>query len=322
MKYLLVILLWTLSAQAAATITTTTNAKISATPLSLKEKLEEQLKKNKNKSNSLIFDLPVTYNNKVKKWVSFYQTNGRKWFRTWLERSYAYLPGITEDLKKAGLPQDLAYMVMIESGFSMTAESHMDAVGPWQFIRPTGERYGLTVNWWLDERCDMKKSTKAAIGYISDLYQEFNSWYLVAASYNMGETGLRRQIQKHGTKDFWALSRLGALPDETMEYVPKILAAMLISKSPNLYGFRDIAIPAAIKYDVVAVAGGMNIDRLADYLGVTKKYLRDLNAELVLGYVPQSVKKHFIRVPVGSGALVSKFVNESGYKVATSADYQ
>ena len=285
--------------------------------LSTQERLEQHFKKNKNgKTSSLIFDLPVTYNSKVQQWLAMFQGSGQKWYRTWLERSYIYLPVITEDLKQAGLPQDLAYMVMIESGFSPNAVSTADAVGPWQFIQPTAERYGLKINWWLDERRDLKKSTQAAIRYIRDLHSEFHSWYLVAASYNMGENGLRRKIKKENTNDFWILSRRNALPQETIDYVPKILAAMMIAKAPNLYGFRDLTIKSKLEFDFATVPGGTNMDRLADHLGVTKKYLRDLNAELVLGYIPRSVDKHTIRIPKGSTKMVSEYIQKLNYKVA------
>ncbi|MFM6928934.1 MAG: lytic transglycosylase domain-containing protein [Bdellovibrio sp.] len=275
----------------------------------LKEKLKALTAKSMHvQSDNLIFDLPVTYNKKVSKWVAYYQVRGNKWFREWLQRSYKYMPFIQNELKKANLPTDLAYMVMIESGFAPNAISTADAVGPWQFIEPTGNRYGLSKTWWLDERRDLKKSTLAAIKYLKDLYAEFGSWYLVAASYNMGENGLRRQIKKYGTKDYWTLIKLSALPVETQEYVPKILAAMLISKAPNLYGFRDLEKMDPLEYEVVLVPGGTDLDHLADHLGVTRKSLKDLNAELYLGYIPRQVTKHYIRVPKGAGNIVSTFV--------------
>ncbi len=274
---------------------------------SLKERLEARVKKAPASSASVIFDLPVTYNSRVSYWITYFQGKGKNWFRDWLERASKYMPFIQKELKEAGLPQDLAFMVMIESGFISNARSHADAVGPWQFIQSTGQRYGLKVNYWLDERKDLKKSTIAAIRYMKDLYREFGSWYLVSASYNMGENGLRRQILKHGTKDFWELSRLGALPKETMDYVPKILAAMMISKSPSLYGFRDISQYEILNYDLVLAPGGVDLRELSEKLGVTHKSLSDLNTELLLGQVPTGVKQHMIRVPKGSVAFVTSY---------------
>ncbi len=267
-------------------------------------------------SDHLIFDLPVTYNKKVSKWIAYYQVRGQKWFREWLQRSYKYMPMIQKELRNANMPVDLAYMVMIESGFSSVATSTASAVGPWQFIQPTGERYGLEKNWWLDERRDLRKSTLAAIRYMKDLHSEFGSWYLVAASYNMGENGLRRQIKKHGTKDYWTLIQLKALPVETQEYVPKILAAMLIAKAPNLYGFRDLSRMDPLDYEIVQAPGGTDLDNIADRLGVTRKSLKDLNAELLLGYIPRQVNKHYIRVPRGSATLVTSYVHQKERNLA------
>jgi len=275
----------------------------------LKEKLKALTAKSMHvQSDNLIFDLPVTYNKKVSKWVAYYQGRGNKWFREWLQRSYKYMPFIQNELKKANLPTDLAYMVMIESGFAPNAISTADAVGPWQFIEPTGNRYGLSKTWWLDERRDLKKSTLAAIKYLKDLYSEFGSWYLVAASYNMGENGLRRQIKKYGTKDYWTLIKLSALPVETQEYVPKILAAMLISKAPNLYGFRDLEKMDPLEYEVVLVPGGTELIHFGDPFSVKRKSLKDLNACRYLGYIPRQVAKHYIRGPKGAGNIVSTFV--------------
>lgn len=274
----------------------------------LRNKLVEKAKQAHKHDATLIFDIPVTYNKRVAYWLQFFQTRGHAWFRDWLEKATKYMPFIQKELKQAGLPGDLAYMVMIESGFDCYARSHADAVGPWQFIKPTANRYGLATNWWLDERRDFKKSTMAAIRYIRDLYSEFGSWYLVAASFNMGENGLRRLIQKTGVRDFWALSLTGGLPQETIDYVPKILAAMLIAKAPSLYGFRDLTRLDPLEYELTYLTGGTDLARLADHLGVTHKYLKDLNAELVLGYIPLQVDKHAIRVPRGSKELIMSYV--------------
>lgn len=277
-------------------------------PLSSEMQLRQRIKKDSAHQVSLIFDLPVTYNSRVTKWVSFFQKKGHRWFRTWLERSTLYMPKLQTELQKAGLPQDLAFMVMIESGFSPHAKSHANAVGPWQFIKPTGERYGLKINSWLDERRDWQKSTQAAVRYLSDLHREFGSWYLVAASYNMGENGLRRQIQKHQTRDFWKLAELKALPQETIDYVPKILAAMMISKAPSLYGFRDIPIHNPFDYDTLTVRGNIHLDTLADSLGVTPKTLYDLNAELINKSIPSHVVSHALRIPRGGSYRLAQYV--------------
>jgi len=283
-----------------------------AQPQTLKQRLQERLLKNPpvngSTSNSLIFDLPLSYNKRVSYWIAQYQTAGKTWFRHWLEKSSRDLPVIQHELHDQGLPQDLAFMVMIESGFEPNAKSAASAVGPWQFIESTGARYGLRISYWLDERRDLKKATHAAIHYMKDLYKEFGSWYLVAASYNMGETNLRRQIAKNNTKDFWALAQIGALPAETTDYVPKILAAMMIAKSPGLYGFDELNSIHPLESEIVHVPGGSSLQALADHLGVTEQCLKDLNAELVLGVIPADVEKHPVRVPRGAVRMVAEYV--------------
>ncbi len=284
--------------------------------LTLKQKLNLLEKKQTHQTDHFIFDLPVTYNKKVATWIAFFQTKGKTFFRNWLEKSTKYMPLLQSELRKAGLPTDLAYMVMIESGFSATAVSHAQAVGPWQFIPATGQTYGLRQNWWLDERRDIKKSTAAAISYLQDLKQEFGSWYLVAASYNMGEGGLRRKIKRYGTNDYWQLVKFRALPQETQDYVPKILAALMIAKAPNLYGFRNIDSQYPLQYESVWAPGGTDVEHLADYLNVTRKSLRDLNSELILGYIPKQHSGHAIRIPLGSTQLARQFFKDQNKKYA------
>ncbi|MCX7978702.1 MAG: lytic transglycosylase domain-containing protein [Bdellovibrionaceae bacterium] len=287
------------SSPSKPTAVTNSTAEVRAKLQRAKEKQSNLL------SDAIVFDLPVTYNRQVAKWINHYQGPGRKWFRTWLERSYRYLPYIQRELREQNLPLDLAYMVMVESGFSHHAKSSADAVGPWQFIESTAARYGLRINWWLDERRDLKKSTRAAIAYINDLYSDFGSWYLVAASYNMGENGLRRRIARYGTRDFWQLIQLGALPEETQNYVPKIIATMMIAKAPSLYGFRNLERREPLEYDMVYAPGGTHLDDLASILGVTRKTMKDLNAELILGYIPRQVSGHMIRVPKGAARMIA-----------------
>lgn len=284
--------------------------------LTLKQKLQLLEKKQTHQSDHFIFDLPVTYNKKVGNWITYFQGRGKNFFRNWLEKSTKYMPLLQTELRKAGLPTDLAYMVMIESGFSSTAVSTAQAVGPWQFIESTGRNYGLKKNWWLDERRDIKKSTLAAIRYLSDLRNEFGSWYLVAASYNMGENGLRRQIKRHGTNDYWQLVKLGALPQETQDYVPKILAALMIAKAPNLYGFRNIDAQFPLQYEVMWAPAGTDLEQLADYLSITRKAMKDMNSELVLGYIPRQVDGHHIRIPMGSLSIAKQFLHDQNKKLA------
>lgn len=259
----------------------------------------------------ILFDLPLTYNAQVKEWIKYYQTTGRGWFRNGLQRAYRYLPMIQDVLDQNNLPKDLAYMAMIESGFSSQATSQASAVGPWQFISETGRRYGLHINWWLDERRDFFKSTVAASKYLSFLYDKFGSWYLAAASYNTGEARIERLVRRHQSRNFWHIAKTGGLVEETQNYVPKLIAAMLIAKAPALYGFREVETPITQNTELFYAPGGTDLNALADYLGVTRKSMRDMNTELIRGYIPSSVRGHYIRIPKGALAQMAGFINQT-----------
>ncbi len=254
------------------------------------------------------FDIPVTYNTKVKWWINYFQTSGSKWFRTWLERSNAYLPLMQKMLADKGMPQDLAYVAMIESGFSAGATSTAAAVGYWQFITPTANRYGLQTTWWLDERRDFTKSTTAAARYLGDLFKQFGSWYLTAAAYNMGEGRTQKLVNRYHSKNYWILSKRPEFPDETRQYIPKLLAAMLIAKAPKLYGFNGLNLKAPYRYDYMNVPGGTDLINLAQFTGSSSADLMKLNPELVKGFVPTTVKTHRIRIPKGMNTKVSDFI--------------
>ena len=207
------------------------------------------------------FDYPVTINGRVEHWVDYFTGRGREHFEKYLERSEFFIPYILPILKENGVPEDLVYLAMIESGFNNFAKSHAKAVGPWQFISATGKRYGLMVNWWVDERRDIRKSTLSAVEYLKDLYGMFQSWELAAASYNAGENKVARAVQRYGTKDFWVLSKYKFLRQETRDYVPKIIAAAIIAKNRTQFGFpesRNLPHPGADE----AVAGDGHIVKL------------------------------------------------------------
>lgn len=259
---------------------------------------------------SLIFDLPVEYNNQVKNWINYFQTSGQPHFRLWLERYSRVAHPIQNILTDAKLPKDLIYMAMIESGFSYRAVSSAAAVGPWQFIHDTGTRFGLKINWWIDERRDFYKSTKAASAYIKYLYNMFGSWYLVAAAYNTGENRIKRLMKKHNTRNFWTLARKKALYEETIHYVPKLIAAMLIAKAPGLYGFRNLNPLPQDRFEYFMAPGGTSLLSLAQYLQVPSSLLRRLNPELILFKIPHSVPQHQIRIPVGSSYKVSQYLKK------------
>jgi membrane-bound lytic murein transglycosylase D len=257
----------------------------------------------------IVFDIPIDYNKEVKSWIKHFQTEGRGVFTTWLKRSHRYLPRIQKILAEQGLPQDLAYIAMIESGFSSNATSAARAVGPWQFIPETAERFGLQVNWWLDERRNLEKSTRAAAKYFKYLNSLFGSWYLSAAAYNTGENRIIRLIGRHQTKSFWAISKKGGFHIETKDYIPKLIATMLIAKAPNLYGFRNITPMKPETAEPFRVPGGTHLNIIADTLKLDRNDLRNLNPELLKGYVPSSVSGHYIRIPKGLSTTLSSVIH-------------
>ena len=159
----------------------------------------------------------------------------------------------------------------------------------------------------MDERRNFTKATRAAIAYKKSLYKLFGSWHLVSASYNMGENRLQKLMKKYGTNNFWELSEMGILPDETINYVPKIIAATLIAKSPALYGFKDLNYQVPYRFEETFVPGGMDLGNLARYIGVRERYLKELNPGLLRGFVPREVKGYRIKIPVGSRTQVRQY---------------
>jgi hypothetical protein len=199
--------------------------------------LEAELKKWEHQSK---FNMPIQMNKQVRAYLTYFSTDRKKIIACQLARSTRYLPMIKGIFQDYGLPEDLAYLAMIESGFNPRARSHAGAVGLWQFIKPTGQRYGLAINNQVDERLDPEKSTRAAARYLRDLYKQFGSWYLAAASYNCGERRVQRKLNHSRNKNFWELSANKCLPNETQNYVPQMIAAIIIAKNPQKFGFTDV----------------------------------------------------------------------------------
>ncbi|MBU6154868.1 MAG: transglycosylase SLT domain-containing protein [Bdellovibrionales bacterium] len=193
------------------------------------------------KIENAAFDLPVEMNPAVEKWIAYFTGKGRGHFKKYLERSEYFIPFLKPILKNAKAPEDLVYLAMIESGFNNNARSNARAVGAWQFISATGRRYGLDVNWWVDERRDVEKSTIAAVQYLKELHTMFGSWHLAAAGYNAGEAKIQRAIAKYKTNDFWELCdrKRRYLRPETKNYVPKLFAAAIVAKNRKQFGFEE-----------------------------------------------------------------------------------
>ena len=251
-------------------------------------------------------DIPVFQRPEVDVWIRYFTGRGRGQARLYLERSQRYLDVMRLALSKEGLPQNLVYMVMIESGFSSQARSRANAVGYWQFIESTGRRYGLKINAFVDERKDPFLSTSAAGRYLKDLYNLFGSWYLAMASYNAGEYRVNRAMMKHYTRDFWKLTHKKSIPRETREYVPKFMAAQLIAENPEKYGFTNLKYQAPIRFESVAVHQPISLKKFAGNLSIPYKDLRILNPKYVGEYVPLSKEgSAILRVPNGFAEKVT-----------------
>ena len=254
----------------------------------------------------IVFDFPITINNQVKFYLDIFQHRQRKYFKRWLARSGKYLPYIQEKFHQDGLPRDLAYLAMIESGFNPSAYSRARAVGLWQFIKGTGRNYGLRIDSWVDERRNPEKATMAAIAYLDALHREFGDWYLAVASYNAGEGKIRQGIKRYKTRDFWELAHHKFLRLETKRYVPKLIAAIMIAREPAKYGFTDIPYQAPIPCDRVTVPGGTDLRAVATASGAGIKTIRELNNELRRNQTPPGLGKYQVKVPQGTRNLVTE----------------
>jgi membrane-bound lytic murein transglycosylase D len=259
------------------------------------------------------WDLTETHNERVQFWIDFLQGRNKDRTHVWLEREGRYGALIRSRLRERGMPEDLFYLAMIESGLSTRAYSHAHASGIWQFIAETGRRYGLEVSTYVDERRDPVKSTDAALDYLSDLYDRFGSWYLAAAGYNSGENRVERILRQRagGEKGddalYWRIAPY--LPRETRDYVPLMLAAGYIGKDPNGHGFHGLEHQAPLAFDLVEVDGGISLAAIAKAAGVEGSLVTDLNPQLVRGVTPPG-RNWEVRVPAGRRAAVVAALDE------------
>jgi membrane-bound lytic murein transglycosylase D len=245
----------------------------------------------------------VHLNEHVRFFLERFQTGYRRAVvESWLTRSGRYLPMILDVFQQKGLPEELVFTAMIESGFNPVAVSHAGAKGLWQFMAPTARLYGLRVDRWLDERLDPEKSTVAAANYLRDLYTVFGSWDLAQAAYNAGEFRVQRAIQGTGSRDFWRIRRSPILLEETKNFVPAIHAATLISRQPERYGFTVIP-DEPLRYEQVTVPKGTRLARLAGLSRISPQDLEALNPELRQKQTPPDAP-YELKVPLGASASV------------------
>ncbi|MCI0532168.1 MAG: LysM peptidoglycan-binding domain-containing protein [candidate division Zixibacteria bacterium] len=242
-----------------------------------------------------VYDVPMEWNSKVQAQINYLTGANRRHFQEYLNRSGKYIDLMRRIVREEGLPEDIVFLPLIESGFNPKAYSWAHASGPWQFISSTGRKYGLNRNWWYDERRDFVKSTHAACAYLKYLYQMFGDWKLALASYNGGEGRVGRTIKKQRTSDFWKLR----LRKQTIDYVPRYMAAVMIAKEPEKYGFSK-NYDEPLKFDLVEIKHCLDLKEIARQLDVNVGVLRELNPELLRDVTPPDVTAYQLRIPSGA----------------------
>ena len=269
---------------------------------------------------SLRFDFPVVMNKQVAMYLNLFQTQQKRQFNKWLTRSTKYKSLMEKELKKADLPLDLVYLSMIESAFYPLAYSRSRAVGLWQFMKPTGKAYNLRIDKYVDERRDAEKSSKAAAAYLSDLYRDFGDWHLAVAAYNCGPGKIRSGLKRYKVDNFWDLASHNYLRMETKRYVPKLIAAIIIAKEPEKYGFYNIQYEPPLKYDTLNVRPGMSLAAVAMISNSTPKEIKRLNRELRRNITPLNRASYPVNIPSASASLAKK--NLSRLHSVVSTDYK
>lgn len=251
------------------------------------------------------WDLPNLDHPRIDYWVARFDTvpDMRKKFQGFLDRGGALAPMILERLEARGMPLDLLYLAMIESGFQTHATSHASAVGVWQFIPSTGQRFGLALDRAVDERRDPVRATEAALDYLEFLHDKFNSWYLAAAAYNSGEGRVARnmreefgRVKAHSEEDYYRVWK--RLPPETRDYVPLMIAAARITKDAETYGFRPMQLERP-EWDEVVVSPATPLDELAALYETTVARIRELNPQFRIGRTPND-REYAVRLPAGA----------------------
>lgn len=235
----------------------------------------------------------------IEEYLALYTENSERAVTPLLSKASKYVPIIQQILIQKGLPVDLAYLPIIESGFNVDARSPKNAVGPWQFMPATARRFNLKINRWVDERKDPIKSTEAAARYLTYLYKRFGSWDLALASYNAGEGTIKRAINNSNTENFWQISKSNHIKKETKDYVPKFIAVSEIAQQPHKYGIDEIQTKKAFNYDTVEVVPPATLEDIASAAGTTLEQIKELNPELKKSVIPPDVDSYKVRIPTG-----------------------
>ncbi|MCP9472572.1 MAG: transglycosylase SLT domain-containing protein [Nitrospira sp.] len=245
------------------------------------------------------YNIPVVIDPVVESHLRFFQTSIRDRFEQWLLRLSRYRPLIESIFAEFDLPSDLIYLSLVESGFNPYAYSRAKATGPWQFMKATGKTYGLRIDHYVDERRDPIKSTVAAARYLRDLYDLFGTWPLAMAAYNAGEGKVLRALQKTQGETFWDISKTKLIRPETKHYVPRIMAATIIARNPDRYGFNHDTAPPH-QFEEVVVDRPLHFRAIANLSGIPYEELRLLNPELRRDATPPDDSAYHLKVPVGA----------------------
>ena len=257
------------------------------------------------------YDIDIPLNPKVLSYVELFRGRLKGYLQDGLNRGEPYLPMIQEVFRSEGVPEDLAYVPLIESAFKTNAVSRAKAKGMWQFMRGTALENGLKHDWYIDERSDPEKATRAAAKYLKTLYGMFGDWHLALASYNGGPGRVQRAMKRSGRDDFWALSASTRyLPRETREYVPLILAAVIVARNPDEYGMTLEATPAPA-VERVTLSTPVDLRRVAEWAGVSLQAIQDLNPELRRWTTPLRMSPYELKVPEGSAEAIRDHVAEA-----------
>ena len=258
----------------------------------VKAKAEEELKQTHS-------DLPLVLNDAVAGYINFYSSRGRGTLERALVRSGRYRDMIARILKEEGVPQDLIYLAQAESGFHPLALSRAGARGMWQFMASRATGYGLIRNWWVDDRQDPERATRAAARHLKDLYNQFGDWYLAMAAYNSGPGTVQAAVQRTGYADFWELYRRGVLPQETRNYVPIIVAVTIMAKNPSQYGLESLSPDPPLNPDVVTVDYPVDLRLVAECVDTNVDTLRELNPSMLRMTTPKDARFD-LRLPAGT----------------------
>ena len=254
----------------------------------------------------LEFSREVRNHPKVRYFINYFSKRGKPSFEKILARSGKYMPMIARVLNDEGLPEELAYLALIESAFLPRSTSSQGAAGLWQFVPSTARLYGLRINPWIDDRRDPEKATRAAAAYLKELHAFFGRWYLATAAYNAGPGAIDRAMQKSGAKDFWTLSQKAQLSEETRNFVPKFVAAAIIATNPETYGFTELQYESPLEYEEIEINRPLRIGIVAEMAETDVSTIRELNPALLRNTTPLRDESFTLKLPAGKSLIFAK----------------